>query len=154
MNLRVIREPSRDGATLGSLYVNNVWQCWTLEDVIREQPGVQVAAWKVAHQTAIPAGRYRVVLTLSQRFGRVLPLLWGVPGFDGVRMHSGNTAADTEGCLLLGQDRQGATVQRSRVACEALFAQLAGVAPGEGIWISIENPPAVSVSPSPAVQQA
>lgn len=138
MNLRVIREPSIGGATLGSLYINGVWQCWTLEDAIREVPGQPVSAWKVPGQTAIPAGRYRVILTPSQRFKRALPLLVDVPGFSGVRIHAGNTITDTEGCLLVGNHRGESRVAESRIALEALFGRLARAA-GE-IWIRMENP--------------
>lgn len=140
MNIRVIREPSIGGATLGSLYVNGVWQCWTLEDAIREIPGQPVESWKVKSETAIPAGRYKIAITPSQRFQRRLPLLLDVPGFAGVRIHPGNTVADTEGCLLVGQDRQAGRVLRSRVAFEALFAELED-ADGD-IWINVE-PPAI-----------
>ena len=64
MNLRLVREPTIDGITThGSLYVEGHWQCWTLEDAIREV--------KIHGQTAIPAGRYRVEITFSQRFQRL-----------------------------------------------------------------------------------
>ena len=138
MTLRLIREPTHDGATLGSLYVDRVWQSWTLEDAIREVPGQPVAVWKVPRQTAIPSGRYRVLITPSVRFQRPMPLVVDVPGFTGVRLHPGNTVADTDGCILIGKDRQAGRVLQSRVAFEALFATLAGAA-GD-IWIAIENP--------------
>lgn len=138
MTLRVIREPSIGGATLGSLYVNGVWQCWLLEDQLREISGQPVESWKVKSETAIPAGRYKVAITPSQRFQRRLPLLLDVPGFTGVRIHPGNTVADTEGCLLVGQDRQNGRVLRSRIAFEALFAELED-ADGD-IWINVEQP--------------
>ena len=137
-NLRVIREPSIGGATLGSLYINGVWQCWSLEDALREISGQPVTAWKVPKETAIPSGRYRVIITPSVRFQRPLPLLLDVPGFTGVRIHPGNSIADTEGCLLVGKDRQDGRVLGSRVAFEALFARLSA-AVGD-IWIGIENP--------------
>lgn len=137
MNLRVIREPSIGGATLGSLYIDGVWQCWTLEDALREMPGQPVETWKVARETAIPAGRYQVAITPSQRFNRPLPLLLAVPGFAGVRIHPGNTIHDTEGCLLVGKDRSNGRVLGSRVAFEALFARLAVT---RDIWLRIENP--------------
>ena len=139
MNLRVIREPSVKGATLGALYVNDVWQCWTLEDELREVPGQPVKAWKVPAQTAIPAGRYRILLTDSARFHRVLPLLVDVPGFTGVRIHSGNAIHDTEGCLLVGRTRRSGWIGESRLAFDALFARLVAGA-GEA-WITVENPP-------------
>lgn len=143
MNLRVVREPSRDGATLGSLYVDDVRLMDTLEDQLRERAGQPVEAWKVKSKTAIPAGRYRVRLTMSARFGKTLPLIDSVPGFSGIRIHAGNVHADTEGCLLVGLDRSefGAApaVYRSREAMNRLMLHLTA-AKGE-VWIVIENPP-------------
>lgn len=141
MHLRLIREPTRKDATIGSLYIDNVWQCWTLEDTIRERVGQPVKSWKVPAQTAIGAGRYRVIVTPSPRFNRPLPLLLDVIGFDGVRIHPGNVPADTEGCILVGldRDREGGRVLRSRLAFDLLFPKLEQ-ARGD-IWITIENPP-------------
>lgn len=142
MTLRLIREPSKGGATLGALYVDDVWACWTLEDEIRELAGVPVAQWKVPALTAIPAGAYSMRLTHSQRFQRVLPLLDGVPGFTGVRIHAGNAIDDTEGCVLVGRTRLSARIGESRLALEPLFARLqVGAAAGEPLTIAIENPP-------------
>ena len=132
MQLRVIREPSLEHATHGSLYIDGHWVCWTLEDVIRDQ--------KIPGQTAIPPGRYAVQITPSQRFQLDLPLLVDVPGFTGVRIHPGNTAEDTSGCLLVGKDRQPGRVLQSRAAFAALFAQLE--AAPDPIVIVIENPEA------------
>lgn len=142
MTLRLIREPSQGAATLGSLYMDGVWFGWTLEDVIREQHGRPVATWKVPGATAIPSGCYRVILTPSQRFGTVLPLLIDVPGFAGVRIHAGNTAADTEGCILVGRTRSEKRIGESQAACAALVSRLQA-APG-ALWIVIE-PPTVGV---------
>lgn len=139
MRLRVIREPSHQGATLGSLYIDDVWVSWTLEDVLRERPMQPVSAWKVKGQTAIPAGRYRVVLRQSPRFGRVLPWLQDVPGFEWILLHAGNRSADTEGCLLVGLDRGTAFVGRSQMALQRVMERLVE-AQGE-IAIVIENPP-------------
>ena len=130
MTLRVIREPSLEAATHGSLYIDGHWACWTLEDVLRAE--------KVPHQTAIPPGCYSVTITPSQRFQRDLPLLMDVPGFSGVRIHPGNTHEDTSGCLLVGKDRQPGRVLQSRVAFAALFDRL--TATPEPITIVIENP--------------
>ena len=141
MTLRLIREPSLQGSTLGVLLVDGHFECFSLEDEIREQPGQPVAQWKIPQQTAIPSGRYAVQITPSQRFGRPLPLLVDVPGFTGVRIHPGNTMADTEGCLLVGKDRQPGRVLQSRVAFETLFAKLAAAGVGPH-WITVENPEA------------
>ena len=102
MLLRLVREPSRDESTHGVLFVDGRFECFTLEDVVREVEGQPVTAWKVPRRTAIPAGRYRIDLTMSQRFGRILTILVDVPGFAGVRIHPGNTAVDTAGCILPG----------------------------------------------------
>lgn len=81
--------------TISRLYVDGVYCCYIMEDVIREGD-------KVYGKTAIPRGVYNVVVTMSNRFKRLLPLIEGVEGFSGVRIHTGNTSQDTEGCLLPG----------------------------------------------------
>jgi hypothetical protein len=140
VNLRLVREPSFAGATLGVLFVDGRFECFVLEDVIRECAG-PVASWKVPGKTAIPSGRYRVIITQSARFRRRLPLLVGVPGFTGIRIHPGNTIEDTEGCLLPGRFRAAQRVGDSRLAFEALFLKIdQAAARGEAIWIDVENP--------------
>jgi uncharacterized protein DUF5675 len=116
--------------TIGQLMIGARFQCYTLEDAVREGP-------KIPGQTAIPFGRYQIVLTPSQRFGRVLPLLLDVPHFTGIRIHAGNTAADTEGCILVGAERTADTVLNSRVALEDLLGHL-GTEPND-LWITIED---------------
>lgn len=141
MTLHLARRPSFKGATLGSLAINGVWFCWTLEDEIREVKGQPVAAWKVPGETAIPAGLYRVTLTQSSRFNRIMPLLNDVPGFSGVRIHAGNTAESTHGCLLLGYDKYENSVGRSRAAFEELLTRLQKADLNcERIEILVENP--------------
>lgn len=83
--------------TPGVLYFEGDKFCDTLEDQVRE-PGV-----KVPGATAIPAGRYEIRLTYSRRFKQVMPQLLNVPGFEGIRIHAGNTERDTEGCILVGK---------------------------------------------------
>lgn len=130
MKLELIREPSANGCTLGKLTVNGTFECLTLEDVVREE--------KIHGQTAIPAGTYEVRITFSPRFQRDLPLLVGVPNFEGVRIHPGNTAADTEGCILVGTTPGPASVGNSRLAFNALFAKLSDAwKRHETIWITI-----------------
>jgi hypothetical protein len=129
MVISIIRKPSAKGATLSTWYVDGRQICVGIEDVVRGP-----AEAKVYGKTAIPAGTYRVVVTMSNRFKRRLPLLVNVPGGKirfgndlidncGVRIHPGNTAADTEGCLLPGSafGADGASVSASRVAFERLF---------------------------------
>lgn len=141
MTLRVVREPSVAGATLSVWFVNGHFECFGLEDQIREQEGQPVARWKVPRATAIPAGRYQVTITDSARFRRRLPLLHAVPGFSGIRIHPGNTIEDTEGCLLPGRLRAAQRVGESRIAFDRLFGKLeAALAAGEDVVAWLENP--------------
>jgi hypothetical protein len=140
VTLRLIREPSRDLATLGSLYVNDVWQCWTLEDQIREVPDQPVLHWKVGGETAIRSGRYRLVLSRSNRFGYMTPELLHVEGFTGIRIHPGNRRSDSLGCILVGRDRGDAFIAQSRLAFQSLMATLVDAKPG-ALELLIENPP-------------
>ncbi len=141
MLLELRRDPSANGCTLGSLYVEGAFECFTLEDLIREVPKVEVVKWKIPGETAIPSGTYEVTVNLSTRFGRLMPQLLDVPGFAGVRIHSGNCASDTEGCILVGRRRGAATILDSRLAFNALFPKLqAAIARPEEIKIRIVNP--------------
>ncbi len=121
MKLEVVRSQCGAVCTIGELLVNGEHECFTLEDVVRP-PG----APKVFGETAIPYGIYSVVITYSPHFQRDMPLLVGVPKFEGVRIHPGNTVADTEGCLLVGVGRGNSTVTGSRIAFEALYPKIKG----------------------------
>ena len=116
MNLTLIREPSTAHSTPGTLLVDDKFECYTLEDVVR--------AAKIAGETAIPAGTYKVIIDMSNRFKRLLPLVVDVPGFAGIRIHPGNTDKDTEGCILVGTSRSKDFVGNSRVALDALFKKM------------------------------
>lgn len=132
MNITVHRRPSKSWGTLGLLAVDGEPELFTLEDVVRDGP-------KIAHETAIPAGKYRVIIDRSQRFQRMLPRLLNVPGFSGVRIHPGNVAADTSGCLLVGLGYYDGGVTRSRDAMDRLQPQIASaLARGEDVWIVLQ----------------
>lgn len=124
--------------TEGELYIDGKRECFTLEDRYRE--GI-----KVYGQTCIPNGRYQVVITYSNRFRRPMPLLLKVPGFDGIRIHTGNKPEDTEGCILVGQDPSSLTdawIGKSVPAYDALFAKIEdAIARGEQVWLTIEGTP-------------
>lgn len=125
--------------TVGELSEDGVRACYTLEDAVRERIGVPVAAWKIKGLTAIPAGDYVIEITHSRRFGRLMPQIMDVPGFTGVRIHSGNNSFDTDGCILVGNDWGGGDwIGNSRVAYNTLFSKLlAAHKRGEKITISI-----------------
>lgn len=101
MELTVRRNYKGEAYTIGALYVDGVYFCDTLEDRVRDM----TREVKVPGQTAIPAGTYPVIVNRSPRFGRDLPRLQNVPDFDGVLIHRGNTAADTSGCILVGENK-------------------------------------------------
>ena len=75
---------------------------YTLEDKYRENTGVPVCEWKIPHETAIPCGTYPLIIDMSTRFKKLMPHICNVEGFDGIRIHAGNTDQDTDGCILLG----------------------------------------------------
>lgn len=120
MKLRLDRDVKAPDFTLGKLYVNGVQQFFTVEDEVREIKGVPVEEWKVAGETAIPVGTYRVIVSWSNRFRKHLPLLLDVEGFKGIRIHAGNTEKDTEGCILVGTSRTKEGVANSRYAMSLL----------------------------------
>lgn len=131
MELQVIRRMCNATSTIGELTIDGKFQCYTLEDQVRP-----VGEPKVFGQTAIPYGKYPVVVTFSPHFQRDLPLLVDVPGFDGVRIHPGNTPADTEGCLLVGLGHTDGTVTDSRLAFAGVFEKIqAAASKGEAITI-------------------
>ena len=138
MKLKLIRQPSLAHCTLGQLFVDDQPQCFTCEDVVREVEGAPVKDWKIAAETAIPRGTYEVIITHSVHFNKELPLLLNVPGFSGVRIHSGNTAADTEGCILVGEKIVGEAVLESRKAFLDVAMQIQdAIAGGEKVHIEI-----------------
>ena len=92
--------------------------CDTLEPTYRNYKGGEL---KVPRKSAVPEGTYPVVVTKSWKFGKYLPLLVGVPGFEGIRIHSGNTSKDTEGCILVGQNLEKGKVLMSRITLERLM---------------------------------
>lgn len=134
MNLLLRRYEFKGVATFGKLYVDGSYECETLEDQDRklEDGGV-----KVYGETCIPRGKYLVVIDYSQRFKVDLPRLLNVPGFEGIRIHPGNTVTDTHGCILVGRVRTGGQIQNSRSAFNALFAKL-DAAYDEGEEIELE----------------
>ena len=118
MKLQLKRLYPKSNYTIGKLYIDGVYFCDTIEDTDRElyqtMPITEIKAKKKQDITAIPYGEYKVVLSMSPRFRKVLPEILNVPGFTGVRIHSGNTQYDSSGCLILGKNTVKGKVTNSR----------------------------------------
>ncbi|HTT37887.1 MAG TPA: DUF5675 family protein [Burkholderiales bacterium] len=129
MEIQVARKEFTAKSTIGEMHLDGAFECYTLEDVVRPV--------KIKGITAIPAGSYEVVVSFSERFQRLLPLLLQVPNFDGVRIHPGNTDRDTEGCILVGRTKERDFIGASKVAFEALFEKIQAALQREKIFIHI-----------------
>lgn len=116
INLKLKRQPSTSKSTMGELFINGEFFCYTLEDVEREE--------KIYGETAIPRGTYKIVLSYSSKFKRVLPMLLDVPDFSGIRIHRGVHAGHTEGCILVGFSKGVNEIYHSKVAEEKLVETL------------------------------
>ena len=114
--------------TIGRGYIDGVFFINSLEDTDRgldqRMPEAEIDRLKVYGRTAIPTGRYTVRMTWSPRFHRMMPEVENVKGFDGIRIHSGNTAEDSLGCILLGDNTRPGMVLNSRVACREFERRL------------------------------
>ncbi len=118
MNITLHRKYLKPGYSIGILYVDGQRICETVEDEDRglsaSMPLEEIKARKIKGQTAIPVGIYQVVMSYSPRFKKMLPLIMNVPAYEGIRIHSGNTARDTEGCILCGRNTKVGMVTNSR----------------------------------------
>ncbi len=136
MEFKIKRQIYTDESTIGILTVDfdsSFAPMYTLEDKVR------LTGVKVPGKTAIPAGRYQIIIDTSNRFKKLMPHILNVNGFSGIRVHSGNKAADTEGCIILGLDKAENMVLRSRVASALFYEKLEeGLKMGK-CFITIEN---------------
>lgn len=118
MLIEVKRFEFKDTHTVGKMYVDGVYECYTLEDAVRN-------GTKVIGKTAIPIGTYKLIIDASTRFKQDMPHILDVPDFTGVRIHSGNTSADTDGCILLGSTWAGKDfIGNSKIAYKKFFDKL------------------------------
>ena len=138
MRITVERKWPSDKTTIGLLSVDGMAECFTLEDVVREVQGKPVSEWKIPGKTAIPRGAYRLELRYSPHFQREMPMLSDVPGYTYVYLHPGNTAADTEGCILVGASKGQDEVLESRKAYDALFPKIqTALAGGDTVTLEV-----------------
>ena len=131
------RDVCAPGFTLGRLFVEGMMYGFTCEDQDRkleEEPGA-----KIPKRTAIPRGLYRLTLSFSNRFKKVMPLIKDVPGFDGVRIHGGNDQYDTEGCPLLGKTRTAVGVMHCAEVNASLIESIRQAEDqGDALWIEVQ----------------
>lgn len=124
MKLTIKRIALRSTYTIGKLYIDGNYFCDVLEDTVRDlnkNGKFDNGEKKVYAKTAIPYGTYEIKWTYSPRFKKYTPQLMNVPSFEGIRIHAGNTSADTEGCLLLGENKQVGKVINSRATINMFY---------------------------------
>ena len=142
MNIILNRIAKKAKYTIGKLYINNQYFCDTLEDTDRgltqSMTEQQIVSKKVQGETAIPTGTYRIIISYSNKFKKQMPLLLNVPGFAGIRIHSGNTEKDSLGCILVGKNKAVGKVLESRDTYSKLFSILQEANKKETIKITIK----------------
>lgn len=130
MKITLIRIANRPTYSIGKLYIDGVYECDVLEDTDRglddKMPLEEIIKKKKYGTTAIPTGTYEVQITYSPKYKKLMPLIMNVKGYSGIRIHSGNCAKDTLGCLLVGKNKEVGKVLESRKTYNALFAKLQG----------------------------
>lgn len=128
MRLTLKRIANRETYCIGHLYINGKYFCDTLEDTDRGLSSAmteeELKECKIKGETAIPVGIYKVILNYSPKYQKVMPLITNVPAYVGIRIHSGNTAKDTEGCVLVGKNTIVGRLTDSRKTYNALFKKL------------------------------
>ncbi|EFB32473.1 hypothetical protein HMPREF0971_01318 [Segatella oris F0302] len=143
MKINIKRIARKTDYTIGHLYVGGQYFCDTLEPadcgLTKETPLRDIQLAKARGRVAIPMGCYRVLITKSPRFGCWLPLVYGVRGFKGIRIHAGNRPGDTSGCILVGWNRRVGELMNSRTALHLLMQKMTeALGRGERVEVEIE----------------
>jgi hypothetical protein len=121
MILTLNRKYFNENSTIGTLQIDGGVSMFTLEDKDRQ---LESGGTKIKGETCIPRGDYQVILDFSTRFQKVMPHVLNVSHFDGIRIHSGNTDKDTEGCILVGGNKATDAIGQSRVTFNQLMILL------------------------------
>lgn len=141
MRLKLERKYFKDNYTIGNLYIDDQFFCNTLEDKNRDlnkNGRFDNGEMKVYGETCIPFGTYRIIINMSPKFGRELPRLIDVPSFEGVLIHRGNTAEDSAGCILVGENKEKGKVLNSTPYEERLVKAIKeAITHGEEVTIEI-----------------
>ena len=141
MKLTLKRIALRPTYTIGKLYIDDVYFCDTIEDTVRDlnkNGKFDNGEKKVHSKTAIPYGTYEIKWTYSPRFKKYTPQLMNVPSFEGIRIHAGNTSADTEGCLILGKNKQVGKVLNSRATINKFYPRIKNACSNGKVTIEIK----------------
>ena len=132
MELTLQRNDLQEERTLGTLYINDVKECFTLEDTVRAE-GV-----KVYGKTAIPYGRYKIAIDFSPHFDMLMMHVLDVPNFEGIRIHPGTVEADTLGCILVGHTQSKISIGASGLGYAWVLAKVYhALQSGEEVWMNI-----------------
>lgn len=135
MKLRLYRDTFTEESTIGELSVDSTFFCYTLEDYDRK---LENGGKKVYGKTCIPRGIYDVVIDFSPKYNKEMPHVLNVPGFEGVRLHSGNMANDSLGCILVGSTKSKDFIGNSKATFNELMALMdEAYAKGEPITLEI-----------------
>ena len=143
MKINIKRMARKADYTIGHLYVGGQYFCDTLEPadcgLTQETQLHDIQLAKARGRVAIPKGCYRVLITKSPHFGCWLPLVYGVHGFKGIRIHAGNRPADTSGCILVGWNRRVGQLLNARPALHLLMQKITeALGRGERVELEIE----------------
>lgn len=128
MQVLIDRKWKKDTYTIGRVYIDGTFFCNSMEDKDRglrqDMQESTIKRLKVYGETAIPTGQYIIKMTYSPKYKRIMPQVLDVKGFSGIRIHSGNTAKDSLGCILLGKNTAKGIITESRKTCEAFEQRL------------------------------
>ena len=142
MDLRLVRRYLGPEYTIGSLFINGIYLCDTIEDKVRDHNHdgdlEDAGEGKVFGKTAIPYGDYKIELSLSPKFKRILPMVLDVKHFTGIRIHRGNTAQDSHGCILPGENKiKGRVINSTKYEIKIVKKMKAATKAGEDIYLNI-----------------
>lgn len=136
--LTLERKVYREKSTIGRMFIDGAFECYTLEDAVRPK--------KIRGITAIPEGAYEIAITHSNKFNQFMPLLMNVPNFEGIRIHWGNRPKHTDGCILVGQSAGDDMIGTSKVAYEALNRKLTRLVKRGKVFIQVSGGSEIDVA--------
>lgn len=140
MKITLKRIALKNTYTIGKLYIDGEYFCDTLEDTVRDlnkSGKFDNGEKKIYGETAIPYGTYNVKWTYSNKFKKYMPLIENVPSFAGIRIHAGNSSADTQGCILVGENKAVGKVLNSKNTVNKLYSIIQKACKKGGVTIEV-----------------